>query len=170
MFSVSIGVLFKNPLGFGSLQSSGTTNSGILRRNAQCTNCCLVQRIRVTTNMFHRQTSWTKLWFEWNGIHFISHLGQLEGKQPQLGDLLTMVTNHLLTGMILQVGGSNLMHPPANYLYQRALWPPGVVTLVRISMFRMGWCMSFCSHNAWKILRFWWWTFCRGATGEDEKS
>ena len=27
----------------------------------------------------------------------------LEGEQPYLGDLLTMVINHLLTGMILQV-------------------------------------------------------------------
>ena len=29
----------------------------------------------------------------------------LEGEQPYLGDLLTMVINHLLTGMILQVYG-----------------------------------------------------------------
>jgi len=28
----------------------------------------------------------------------------MEGEQPYLGDLLTMVINHLLTGMILQVG------------------------------------------------------------------
>jgi len=34
---------------------------------------------------------------------FTSHLGHLEGEQPYLGDLLTMVINHLLTGMILQV-------------------------------------------------------------------
>ena len=27
----------------------------------------------------------------------------MEGEQPYLGDLLTMVINHLLTGMILQV-------------------------------------------------------------------
>ena len=27
----------------------------------------------------------------------------LEGEQPQLGDLLTMVINHVLIGMILQV-------------------------------------------------------------------
>ena len=27
----------------------------------------------------------------------------LEGEQPQLGDLLTMVINHLLNGMLLQV-------------------------------------------------------------------
>ena len=27
----------------------------------------------------------------------------MEGEQPHLGDLLTMVINHLLTGMILQV-------------------------------------------------------------------
>ena len=33
----------------------------------------------------------------------MSHLGHLEGEQPYLGDLLTMVINHLLTGMILQV-------------------------------------------------------------------
>ena len=35
---------------------------------------------------------------------FISHLGYLEEEKPYLGDLLTMVINHLLTGMILQVG------------------------------------------------------------------
>ena len=34
---------------------------------------------------------------------FINHLRDLEGEQPQLGDLLTMVINHLLNGMILQV-------------------------------------------------------------------
>ena len=28
--------------------------------------------------------------------------GHLEGEQPYLGDLLTMVMNHLLNGMILQ--------------------------------------------------------------------
>ena len=33
------------------------------------------------------------------------HLDQLEGEQPFLGDLLTLVINHLLTGMILQVEG-----------------------------------------------------------------
>ena len=31
--------------------------------------------------------------------------GHLEGEQPYLGDLLTMVINHLLTRMILQVRG-----------------------------------------------------------------
>jgi len=39
----------------------------------------------------------------WRIIPFISHLGHLEGEQPYLGDLLTMVIIHLLTGMILQV-------------------------------------------------------------------
>ena len=29
--------------------------------------------------------------------------GHLEGEQPQLGDLLTMLNSHILTGMILQV-------------------------------------------------------------------
>ncbi len=29
--------------------------------------------------------------------------GQLEGEQPYLGDLPTMVINHVLVGMILQV-------------------------------------------------------------------
>ena len=29
--------------------------------------------------------------------------GHLEGEQPELGDLLAMVINHLLTAMILQV-------------------------------------------------------------------
>ena len=33
--------------------------------------------------------------------------GHLEGKQPQLGDLLTMVINHLLNGLILQVEVGN---------------------------------------------------------------
>ena len=28
----------------------------------------------------------------------------LEGEEPQLGELLTIVANYLLTGMILQVG------------------------------------------------------------------
>ena len=30
----------------------------------------------------------------------------MEGEQPYLGDLLTIVINHLLNGMILQVGSS----------------------------------------------------------------
>ena len=34
---------------------------------------------------------------------FISHLAHLEGEYPYLGDLVTMVINHLLTGMILKV-------------------------------------------------------------------
>ena len=34
---------------------------------------------------------------------FIKHLGHLEREQPYLGDLLTIVINHLLNGMILQV-------------------------------------------------------------------
>ena len=34
---------------------------------------------------------------------FISHLTHLEGEYPYWGDLLTMVINHLLNGMILQV-------------------------------------------------------------------
>ena len=33
----------------------------------------------------------------------MSHLGHLEVEQRQLGDLLTMIINHLLIGMILQV-------------------------------------------------------------------
>ena len=39
----------------------------------------------------------------------MSHLGHLEGEQPYLRDLLTMVINHLLTSMILQV--NNLKQP-----------------------------------------------------------
>ena len=31
----------------------------------------------------------------------MSHLDHLEGKQPHLGNLLTIVINHLLAGMIL---------------------------------------------------------------------
>jgi len=38
---------------------------------------------------------------------FTSHVGHLEREQPYLGDLLTMVINHLLTGMILQVRFAN---------------------------------------------------------------
>ena len=42
--------------------------------------------------------------FQWLGSPlFTNHLGHLEGKQPYLWDLLTMVTYHVLTGMILQV-------------------------------------------------------------------
>ena len=40
---------------------------------------------------------------KWLVTSFISHLDHLEGERPQLGDLLTMVIDHLLTGMILQV-------------------------------------------------------------------
>ena len=32
---------------------------------------------------------------KWLVTPFISHLGHLEGEQPYLGDLLTMVINHL---------------------------------------------------------------------------
>ena len=32
-----------------------------------------------------------------------SHLGHLDGEQPHLGDVFPMVTNHLLTGKVLQV-------------------------------------------------------------------
>ena len=45
----------------------------------------------------------------------MSHLGHLEGKQPYLGDLLTMVINHLLTGMILQVPTWSLTRPLKSY-------------------------------------------------------
>ena len=37
-------------------------------------------------------------------------LGHLEGEQPQLGDLLIMVINHLLNGMILQVEGISQLY------------------------------------------------------------
>ena len=53
----------------------------------------------------------TLCWVTWRIIPvskllvlFISHLGHSEGEQPQLGDFLTMVINHLLIGMTLQVG------------------------------------------------------------------
>ena len=35
----------------------------------------------------------------------------MEREQPYLGDLLTMVINHLLTGMILQVTVNNISVP-----------------------------------------------------------
>lgn len=41
--------------------------------------------------------------YKWSVTPFISHLGHLKGKQPYLGDLLAMVINNLLAGMILQV-------------------------------------------------------------------
>ena len=41
---------------------------------------------------------------KWLGLPlFTSDLGYFEGEQPYLADLLTIVINHLLTGMILQV-------------------------------------------------------------------
>ena len=40
---------------------------------------------------------------------FISHLGHLEGELPYLGELLSMVINHLLNGMILQVDCSDFL-------------------------------------------------------------
>ena len=36
--------------------------------------------------------------------HLRAVLGHLEGEQPCLGDLLNMVMNHLLTGMISKCG------------------------------------------------------------------
>ena len=38
-------------------------------------------------------------WFR--NPHLKRYLGHLEGEQPNLGGLLTMVINHLLTGMTL---------------------------------------------------------------------
>ena len=49
------------------------------------------------------------------------------GEQPQLGDLLTMVINHLLNGMILQVG-----IPPL----QKMSWNPFLVTLFFFRIWR----------------------------------
>ena len=43
------------------------------------------------------------------------HPSHLEGEQPYLGDLLTMVINHLLNGMILQVVGLIMVEFPMNY-------------------------------------------------------
>ena len=42
----------------------------------------------------------------------------MEGEQPQLGDLLTMVINHLLNGMILQVPlGVSCFQPDSEKLW-----------------------------------------------------
>ena len=38
--------------------------------------------------------------------HLQAMNGRLEGEQPYLGDLLTMIINHLLTGMILRVAAN----------------------------------------------------------------
>ena len=40
---------------------------------------------------------------EWLVTPIYTPFKHLEGEQPHLGDLLTMVINHLLTGMIIQV-------------------------------------------------------------------
>ena len=44
---------------------------------------------------------------KWLGTPIISHFGHLEGEHPYSGDLPTIVRNviHLLTGMILHIGG-----------------------------------------------------------------
>ena len=44
---------------------------------------------------------------KWLVTPIYKHLGHLGGEQPYLGDLLTMVINHLLNGMILQVVRTN---------------------------------------------------------------
>ena len=44
--------------------------------------------------------------------------GHLEGEQPYLRDLLTMVINHLLTGMILKV----IMEPFSVFLLGDGDW------------------------------------------------
>ena len=49
---------------------------------------------------------------KWLVTPFISNLGDLEGEQSYLGDLLTMVINHLLTGMILQVSSQKCPNGP----------------------------------------------------------
>ena len=41
----------------------------------------------------------------WLVATILSHLGHSEGEQPQLGDFLTMLINHLLPVMILPVYG-----------------------------------------------------------------
>ena len=46
----------------------------------------------------------------------LRHVGHVEGKQPYLGDLPTMVINHLPTGMILEVG---CMVYPSLHCYSR---------------------------------------------------
>ena len=44
--------------------------------------------------------------------------GHLEGEQPYLGDLLTMVISHLLTGMILQVHPAKIYMSPKKGPFQ----------------------------------------------------
>ena len=58
---------------------------------------------------------------KWLGIPlFMSHeKAILEGKSPYLGDLLTMVINHLLIGMLLQVG-TKIIERPVEFL--RKTW------------------------------------------------
>ena len=50
----------------------------------------------------HTQTNNTPLGLDM-GAWGLGDMGRLEGEQPYLGDLLTMVFNHLLHGMIPQV-------------------------------------------------------------------
>ena len=52
----------------------------------------------------------------------VTHLAHLEGEQPYLGDLLTMVNNHLLTGMILQVDPGHHLESLVPRSWQQDLW------------------------------------------------
>ena len=47
------------------------------------------------------------------------HLGHLEGEQLYLGDLLTMITNHLLIGMIQVLAMVPTNQPGSNGKYPR---------------------------------------------------
>ena len=67
----------------------------------------------------------------WLVTPILSHLAHLEGEYPYLGDLLTMVINHLLTGMILQVLGGCDMIPlisknwrPRSFFLPLPRWEP----------------------------------------------
>ena len=50
--------------------------------------------------------------------------GHLQGEQPSFGDLLTMVTNHVLSEMILQVVASSIRQPRAP-AERMGRWPHG---------------------------------------------
>ena len=65
------------------------------------------REILSVTYVFSDQTS-ANIWkiirvSKWLVATILSHLGHLEGEQPQLGGILTMVIKHLLPVMILQV-------------------------------------------------------------------
>ena len=75
---------------------------------------------------------------------FQSHSGHLEGEQPFLGDLLTMVINHLLTGMILQVPSGKLRWQMENDPNLK------MYSLLKVGIFQPAMLVDLRLFDAWK--------------------